>query len=158
MNSVPVYTTRDYTTELHQARQLDAFDGKLEPEVQTDKTEGKLVPCRGCQRPLLVNRFYSAAQASCKGCGLSRALGNGDSAGPATVSAEVLAETLKSYPKCRCEELGLRAGLPVAELIELEAGCTSSHAKARFENRRVDHHDRGFVCDRLNTIRRRYGK
>jgi hypothetical protein len=67
-------------------------------------------------------------------------------------------EALRSNPTCRCEELGLRAGMPVGELIDLEAGCTSSLNKAKLNGTKATHSDRGFVCPRLDTIRRRYGK
>lgn len=154
---VHVPSTREWTSELRQARSLAGFDSEKEPEIQTDKVEGKLVPCRGCQRPLLVNRFYSAAQASCSDCGLSRALGGGSSEGPATVREDVLAESRERYPRCRCEELGLRAGMPVAELVELEAGCTGSLGRRRLGTFYHDY-QAGWVCDRLNLVRRRHGK
>lgn len=153
MSQVHVVSTREFSTELAQARALEGFDSALEPEIQTDKTEAKLVPCRGCQRPLLVNRFYSAAQASCKQCGLSRALGNGADSGPATVRGEVIAETRGQYPECGCEELGLRAGMPTAELIDLEAGCTGAIHRFGSPGARG-----GWVCERLNKVRRQHGK
>lgn len=158
MSQVHVVSTRSYESELRQARALPDFDAEKEVEVQTDKSEAKLVPCRGCHRPLLVNRFYSAAQASCADCGLSRALGDGTPReGLATVGEDVLADTRNRYPECRCEELGLRAGMPVEELIELEAGCTGTPGRRRLGTLYNDY-QAGWVCDRLNHIRRRYGK
>lgn len=64
----------------------------------------------------------------------------------ATVSAEVLADTARQYPECRCNELGLEAGFPIKELILLEEGCTEKVMQPR----------RPYVCPRLNTIRSIY--
>lgn len=61
-----------------------------------------------------------------------------------TVTAEVLADTARQYPECRCNELGLEAGFPIKELITLEEGCT--------EQLQGQH----WVCPRLNTIRSIY--
>lgn len=44
------------------------FNRELPHEVQTDKPIAKLVPCTGCQRPLVVNQFYAPAQAKCSTC------------------------------------------------------------------------------------------
>lgn len=63
-----------------------------------------------------------------------------------TVTAEVLADTARQYPECRCNELGLEAGFPVAELITLGAGCTEL----------VLQPPRNWICARLNTIRSIY--
>jgi len=41
-------------------------NSQLPVEVQTDKTEHKVVPCTICQRPLQVNRFYAPAKARCE--------------------------------------------------------------------------------------------
>lgn len=50
-------------------------------EKQTDKPEGKLVPCTGCQRALFVNAFYAPAQAKCTACkGQSATAGRGEAA------------------------------------------------------------------------------
>lgn len=155
---IPVHTTAAYEGELHRARHTAGFSATLELEVQTDKPEGKLVPCRGCQRPLLVNRFYSAAQASCKECGLSRAL-TGKGAVASAVTADDLESTRDRWPECRCEELGLRVGLPVAELVDLEEGCTGSRQRARLQGTDVGYAGPGgWVCPRLDKIRRRHGK
>lgn len=40
----------------------------LETEIQTDKPMVKLVPCRDCQRPLVVTTFFAPAKAQCRSC------------------------------------------------------------------------------------------
>jgi len=159
MTAVQVYTTASYESELAQAKALPTF-ADLEVEIQTDKPEGKLVPCRGCKRPLLVNRFYSPAQASCKECGLSRALTSNGNGAESVMEVEesVLADTLLRYPSCRCERLGLVAGMPVDKLVTLEEGCTGSRQKAQLQGSRSLAGDAGWICERLNRIRRRYGQ
>lgn len=62
------------------------------------------------------------------------------------VTAEVLAETARRYPECRCNEMGLEPGFPVSELITLEEGCTEHVMKPR----------RPWICPRLNTLRSIY--
>jgi hypothetical protein len=56
----------------------------------------------------------------------------------------VIAESAKGHPRCRCE---LRADMTRDELVALGAGCTAS--------RHVG--DVGWVCPRLDTVRRRLG-
>lgn len=46
----------------------EAFDLSLQFEVQTDKDMVKLVPCRECQRPLVVTTFFAPAKAICRSC------------------------------------------------------------------------------------------
>lgn len=46
----------------------DAFDVSKDHEVQTDKDQVKLVPCRECQRPLVVTTFFAPAKALCASC------------------------------------------------------------------------------------------
>lgn len=46
----------------------DRFDFNLEPQVETDKELIKIVPCNGCQRPLIVTTFYVLAWAKCYAC------------------------------------------------------------------------------------------
>jgi len=75
----------------------------------------------------------------------------------ASVSAEVLAETAERYDHCRCDEMGLVAGLPVRDLIELGSGCTGetpSGVRGPYKKRG----SAGHVCQRLDLVRRRYGK
>lgn len=79
--------------------------------------------------------------------------GNGGSTRVSIVSAEVLAEITDE--RCRCEELGLRAGMPVKELIVLGSGCTG---ETMFGARLRPAREPGWVCNRLDRIRRRYGK
>jgi hypothetical protein len=53
-----------------------------------------------------------------------------------------IAESAKAHPSCRCE---LRANMTREELVDLGAGCTASR----------DVGDIGWVCPRLDAIRRR---
>lgn len=55
---------------VERARQMgdDRFDYSLEPDVQTDKEMIKIIPCPGCQRPLVVTTFYVMAWAKCYSC------------------------------------------------------------------------------------------
>lgn len=76
----------------------------------------------------------------------------------AHVSAEVLAETLPRDPGCRCDEMGLREGMPVAELILLGSGCTGEDPFGRLGPRKRNRRSGGWVCNRLDTVRRRYHK
>lgn len=63
------------------------------------------------------------------------------------VTSAVLADTKRRHPGCRCEEkVGLREGMPVAELQELGSGCTGLEAGGQ-----------GWVCERLDLVRRRFG-
>lgn len=57
----------------------------LEPEVQTDKVDTKEVPCLGCGRRLVVNRFYAPAKARCSACR--------DGSGATVTSAPVAGKT-----------------------------------------------------------------
>lgn len=69
------------------------------------------------------------------------------------VSTEVIVDAQGANPGCRCEELGLRAGMPVIELVELGSGCTGQ----TIDGRKVRAGQGGWVCNALDTIRRRYG-
>ncbi len=71
------------------------------------------------------------------------------------VSEEVLKETGARYEGCRCDELGLAAGMLVTDLIELGSGCTGETIDGR-KVHRVN--STGWVCQRLDLVRRRYGK
>ena len=74
------------------------------------------------------------------------------------VTAATLEATLAANPTCRCEDEQhmndlsphvrghLYAGMPVAELRELAGGCTSGVSWSV-----------GYVCTRLDLIRRRHG-
>lgn len=76
------------------------------------------------------------------------------------MSAAVLAETLKAYPGCRCEEKKymkalrphvrkrLKPDMPVSDLREVCAGCTT---RVGFNAEVLG------VCRRLDAVRRRYG-
>lgn len=80
---------------------------------------------------------------------------SGETTRVAVVSAEVLEETARRYEGCRCDELGLVEGLPVNELIYLGSGCTGE----TIDGRKIARHNRaGWVCQRLDLVRRRYGK
>lgn len=158
--SFKIESTRDLSAAQAFAERSPDYDGDLKMEVQTDKTVAKLLPCRGCRRPLVVNAFYAAARASCSKCGLPRqhaALLNSDEprAG-SVVTAGVLAETLARYPDCRCHlespvtpGYKLEEGMPSSDLIELEEGCTGSRQSGGAT---------GWVCPRLDLVRRRCGK
>jgi hypothetical protein len=76
------------------------------------------------------------------------------SSSSATVSAEVIAGAMGANEGCRCEELGLRAGMPARELVELGSGCTGQTIDGRTVGGRTG---AGWVCNALDTIRRRYG-
>lgn len=70
------------------------------------------------------------------------------------VTEEVLAAVLGDEPACKCEELGLHAGMHVNDLAALGPGCTGVGVKVG------DHELRpgtAWVCHALDTIRRRYG-
>ena len=88
--------------------------------------------------------------------------GNGESSGSTRhVTPEVLAATREDYPTCQCEELdpGLRAGMLVSELILLEEGCTGSRQRAWLSGSAPSHSTPpGWVCQRLDKVRRIYGK
>lgn len=84
---------------------------------------------------------------------LSRVMGNatrrrsaGGGSSAAVVSAAVLAETARTNRNCHCEDHGLKAGMLVEDLIELESGCTGLPTGP------------GWVCPRLDAVRRKYGK
>jgi hypothetical protein len=53
---------------LASARETVGFSAELEHEVQTDKQQVKLVPCRGCERPIVVTTFFAPAKAICRVC------------------------------------------------------------------------------------------
>lgn len=79
--------------------------------------------------------------------------------GPKHVSAQMLEESGSTYPGCRCEELGLREGMPVDELITLEEGCTGSRQRAHMMGQTVSPGRLGgWVCERLTKLRRMCGK
>ncbi len=138
---------------------LVALQGRFpDAEVQTDKIEAKMVECRGCHRPLLVNRFYSAGQASCAECDLPRGFQAAE-VGGGVISSAVLEELAVRYPECTC---GIPAGLPVANLRNWGAGCTGSLVRTvelpSGATVRFGHDDKnrgGFVCPSLDTMRRR---
>lgn len=44
------------------------IDPKLDPEVQTDKEQVKIIGCRECARPLVVTTFFAAAKGICRVC------------------------------------------------------------------------------------------
>lgn len=69
--------------------------------------------------------------------------------GGSYVTAEVLAET--ATPACRCHELGLVVGMPVADLLSLDSGCTGVDSPLSVGGG-------GWVCERLDKVRRRYGR
>lgn len=148
-----IESTRNLTDALDFAARSNEYDATKEVEVQTDKVVGKLVPCRSCKAPLVVNAFYAPARASCTGCNLPRqhaALLGGAGAGSATIVTDaLLAETAERYPDCRCTEpgVGLMDGMPASSLWHLEAGCTGGV-----------HYTPGYVCPRLNEVRRRVGR
>lgn len=56
----------------------------------------------------------------------------------------LLAQTAKAHPRCRCQ---LRANMTLDELMRLGAGCTGSRGIG----------DVGWVCPRLNEVRRKLG-
>lgn len=88
--------------------------------------------------------------------GTSAGTDGGGSSRIAVVSAEVLEETGQRYPDCRCEEMGLQPGYPVKELSNLGSGCTGETPFGeKGPNRRGEG---GWVCQRLDLVRRRYGK
>lgn len=74
------------------------------------------------------------------------------------VSEEVIAETRERYPACRCEELGLYAGMNIGELIRLEEGCTGTRQRAQLMGLGVPTagNGGGWVCERLDKVRRTY--
>lgn len=77
------------------------------------------------------------------------------------ISELVLASTLNDYPTCRCEEHGLHAGMTVIDAIDLGAGCTASDTHWEEINGTrewVSSPGKGFVCPRLDKIRRTYGR
>lgn len=57
-----------------------------------------------------------------------------------------VASTGATYPKCRCESIGLRAGITVDQLLRLGSGCTGNNISGS-----------GYVCPRLILLRRKYG-
>lgn len=59
----------------------------------------------------------------------------------AVVSEAVLADTLRRNPNCTCEDHGLRGDMTMLELQRLGSGCC----------------DR-FICPRLDSVRRAYGR
>ena len=52
----------------------------------------------------------------------------------------ILITTGQRYPECRCEDLGLRAGMNMAELTLLGSGCKQAYS-----------------CPRLDKLRRLHG-
>jgi hypothetical protein len=70
------------------------------------------------------------------------------------VRQRILDATAARYRDCRCEELGLEAGMATRELVLLGSGCTGE----TIDGRRVRPlGSGGWVCPRLDTIRRHYG-
>jgi hypothetical protein len=75
--------------------------------------------------------------------------GNGDRPsrrGPVVVPDDLIAETATRYPECTCENHGLHAGMRVDQLWSLHEGCTRGRGRTP-----------GWICPRLDTIRRRCG-
>ncbi len=67
----PKGSLRDWHDVVDQIRQphlMDYFDLNLAPEVQTDKSLIKVLPCQYCRRPLIVSTFYVPAWAKCGPC------------------------------------------------------------------------------------------
>ncbi len=90
----------------------------------------------------VVSRAEALKAASGSGSGSKRGRGQ-----QGAVTEAVLVDTLREHDHCRCEELGLVPGLPVAQLRDLGAGCCDT----RFDQ------SKGYVCGRLDRLRRRYG-
>lgn len=98
----------------------------------------------------VIERKVIARATRVNGSGARRTRGAG------VVSAEIIASAMGANERCRCEELGLHAGMPVSELVELGSGCTGETP----DGRRVAGRSAGqggYVCNALDTIRRRYG-
>lgn len=75
----------------------------------------------------------------------------GRSTDEARVSQAIIAETGTRYPDCTCEEddrVGLHAGMTIEELQHLGSGCCDSRFRMHG----------GWVCPRLDAIRRAYGR
>lgn len=80
--------------------------------------------------------------------GTQRAQGAGGRvSGRAVVTSEAIEDAMRWNKTCTCPELGLTPGLPIAQLIELDSGCTG-----------LDNGGPGYVCPSLDSVRRRYGK
>jgi len=67
-------------------RNAAEYDPSKPVDVQTDKPEGKLVPCTECGRAIYVNTFYSPAIAKCSDC-KPTATGGGGNGTQAVVQA-----------------------------------------------------------------------
>lgn len=61
------FNVNGLTDALEQAR-LAKIVNDLEHEVQTDKEQVKVVPCRECERALVVTTFFAPAKAICRVC------------------------------------------------------------------------------------------
>lgn len=83
-----------------------------------------------------------------------RATRRGRGRGGMYVTAEVLADAAGTYADCRCDELGLVVGMATSDLVELGSGCTGETPDGR---RLKPAGSGGWVCPRLDTVRRRYG-
>jgi hypothetical protein len=81
--------------------------------------------------------------------GLTRSKGGSGSSPTAGVSEYSIETTRREYPRCRCEDLGLFAGMTVYALMRLGAGCTAGPNQVG---------SIGWVCPRLVKIRRMHGK
>lgn len=74
------------------------------------------------------------------------------------ITEAVLAETLARYPGCRCTELGLQAGVRITDMISLGAGCCGSGDHVSLDGKQRWFVASGYVCQRLDAVRRVYGR
>lgn len=77
------------------------------------------------------------------------------------ITEAVLAETGTNYPGCKCEQLGLRAGVRITDMISLGAGCTASADRwltIGGQKFWVNTGGPGHVCERLSAVRRTYNR
>lgn len=61
------FNVQDLDDALEQAR-LAKIVNDQEHEIQTDKDQVKIVPCRECERALVVTTFFAPAKAICRIC------------------------------------------------------------------------------------------
>jgi hypothetical protein len=74
-------TAKDASSKPASVLDANGFNPDLEQEVQTDKAQTKVVPCKTCGRPLVVSTFYAEAKARCSSC-----RGDASAKGVATVT------------------------------------------------------------------------
>lgn len=93
-------TTAFFAADLEWTIQYEAENGLAQfydlgqdPDVQTDKRMVKLCPCTSCKRPVVVNQYYSASIARCKGC-----KGAIESAGGAGVGQAAIVQAGRTDP------------------------------------------------------------